>query len=349
VRIKNTKVLFSSFKNPHFESFVEYIEKAFKENGCQILFFENRDFIIPGRIRDMMTFLYQWDIRRLNRRLIAIARSYKPDLFLEAGGWNILPETVGVLRSMGIKTALWTIDPPRIFKEIIEAAHHYNFIFTGGSEAYEILEHNKVNNLHWLPFACDADFHRPIKLSIEEKKRYGCDICFVGSGGELYPQRRIFLESLIDFDLGIWGPGWETLPVQSPLRNSIRGGQTKPQEWVKIFSASKIVFHSHYRDPLGQIPCYQAAPRVYEALACGALLMVDKQRDVLRIFKPGEDLVVFDDVKELQELVAYYLSHPKQAEKIAQKGRKKVLAKHTYGHRIKEILGIVMANDNSIK
>jgi spore maturation protein CgeB len=337
------KVLFSSNRNPYFETFTDYIEKAFKDSGFQTLFFENRNFRIPGRIRDKVVFLHQWDVRRLNRRLLATAQASRPDLFLEAGGWNILPGTLHAMRDMGIRTALWTIDAPRIFEPIQKAAPHYDFVFTGGFEAYEILEHCNVKNLHWLPFACDPDFHRPVKLSPADKEKYGCDICFVGSGWEwLYPYRRKYLEAFADFDLGIWGPGWETLPSQSPLRQYIRGGQIRPAEWVKIFSASQIVFHSHYRDPSGKIPCYQAAPRVYEALACGALLVVDRQQDVLRLFKPSQDLVVFNNVQELRDLTRYYLLHPKEAKAIAERGRKKVLAKHTYRHRIQEILDNVM-------
>lgn len=337
------KVLFSSNKNPHFETFTEYIEKAFKENGCETLFFENRDFILPGRIRDTVISLHLWDVKRLNKRLIAMARSYKPDFFLEAGGWNILPKTVDALREMNIKTTLWTIDVPRWFEPIREAAPHYDFVFTGGSEAYELLEDLRIKHLHWLPFACDPDFHRPVELTKEERVKYDCDVCFVGSGWEsLYPYRRKYLEALVDFDLGIWGPGWEDLSTRSPLRRFIRGGETRPDEWVKIFSTAKIIFHSHFRDPAGKIPCYQAAPRVYEALACGGLLVVDRQPDVLRLFNPGEDLAVFDSVEELVERAAFFLRHAKEAGKIAQNGRKKVLAHHTYRHRIKEILDIVM-------
>ena len=337
------KVLFSSNRNPHFETFTDYIEKAFNDSGCQTLFFENRNFRIPGRIRDKVIFLQHWDVRRINRRLLYEARGFMPDLFLEAGGWNILPGTLHAMRDMGIRTVLWTIDAPRIFEPIQQAAPDYDFVFTGGSEAYEILERCNVKNLHWLPFACDPDFHRPVKLSSAERQKYGCDICFVGSGWEeLYPYRRKYLETLADFDLGIWGPGWETLPLQSPLKRYIRGGQIRPAEWVKIFSASQVVFHSHYQDPSGRIPCYQAAPRVYEALACGALLVVDGQGDVLRLFKPGKDLVVFANMKELRDLVGYYLHHSQEAKAIAKRGRKKVLSKHTYRHRIQEILDTVM-------
>jgi spore maturation protein CgeB len=341
--MRNMKVLFSSNKNPHFETFTEYIEKAFRENNCQTRFFENRDFIMPGRMRDKIGFLHRWDLGRLNKRLLGIAQSYKPDLFLEAGGWNILPDTINILRRMRIQTALWTIDAPRIFGPIRAAAPSYDFVFTGGSEAYELLKDSHIKHLSWLPFACDPDFHKPMKLSPIDNKKYGCDVCFVGSGwAGLYPFRRQLLEQLIDHNLGIWGPGWETLSPLSPLKKYIRGGEIKPRDWVKIFSASKIVFHSHYRDPSGKIPCYQAAPRVYEALACGAFLVVDKQPDVLRLFKPGEDLAVFDDAEELRSLVTYYLQNPKEAEKIARRGKKKALAHHTYRHRIKEILDTVI-------
>lgn len=336
------RVLFSSNRNPHFETFTEYIEKAFEEKGCETLFFENRGFIIPGRIRDRVKYVHQWDLRRLNTRLVDIARVYKPDLFLEAGGWNILTDTIDVMRYMGTKTALMNIDPPIIFEPIIKAAPHYDFIFTQGTEAYEILKNIHIKNLYWLPFACDPDFHKPVELSTEEVQRYGCDICFVGSGGEMYSQRRKFLEQLIDFNLGIWGPGWETLPSKSPLRKFIRGGQTRPKEWIKIFSASKIVFHSHYKDPSGKVPCNHAAPRVYEALACGAFLVVDKQKDVLSLFNPGEDLAIFDNVDELREIIPYYLDHPDEARMMAENGRRKVLASHTYRHRIEEILRIAM-------
>jgi spore maturation protein CgeB len=88
----------------------------------------------------------------------------------------------------------------------------------------------------------------------------------------------------------------------------------------------------------GKIPCYQASPRVYEALACGAFLMVDAQRDVMALFKDREHLVVFRDIEELRRLLKYYLEMPEERKKIAENGRKAVLSSHTYRHRIERIL-----------
>src|SRR4030043_201831 len=289
------KVLFSSNRNPLFETFTDYIEKSFKEHGCNTLFFENRDFILPGRIRERVKCLHKLDLRRLNKKLFGIARNYRPDLFLEDGGWNILPDTIDAMQTLSIKTVLWINDVPWRFEPIKIVAPHYDFVFSAGTEAIEILKAYNIKKLNWLPFACDPDFHKPVELSLEEKRRYGSDICFVGSGSpSLYPGRRKILETLTDFDLGIWGPGWGTGPVESPLKRFVGGGHVRPAEWIKIYSASKISICIHYHDPEGKVLCYQAAPRVYEALACGALLIVDRQPDVLSLFKPVEVFLCFD-------------------------------------------------------
>ncbi len=41
---------------------------------------------------------------------------------------------------------------------------------------------------------------------------------------------------------------------------------------------------------------------------------------------------------EVKELVKYYLNHPLERKEIAQKGHNEALAKHTYVHRIEELL-----------
>lgn len=342
------KVLFSSNRNPNFETFTDYIEKAFKEVGCETVFFENRDFTIPGRIRDRFNFLHKFDLKMLNKRLLNIAKTFKPNLFLEDGGWNILPDTLETMKNMEIKTALWTNDTPKtkIFDPIMTAAPDYDFVFVTGTDTIEVFQKYNINikNLRLLPFACDPDFHKPVKLTDEERQKYAYDVCFVGSGWpEFYPSRRTFLESIADLNvkIGIWGPGWETLPHTSPLKKFIKGGELRPGEWVKVFTASKILFHSHYREPIGMMPHYQVNPRVFEALSCGAFIVIEKQKDVLLLFKHEKHLVSFENAEDLKVKILYYLNNEDERKKIAENGRLEVLEKHTYRHRVKAILNIV--------
>ncbi len=336
------KVILSINRNPHFFTIAEYIENAFKSSGCETLFFDNRDFIIPGLLRERISFLNSTDLKRMNKNLLSTIKSFKPDLFLEAGGHRILPETVKSIKGHGVRTALWTIDPPRDFEPIARAAAHYDSVFTGGSEAYNILKEKGIENLNLLPFACDPDFHKPQALTENDKLIYGADIAFVGSiHPGLYPFRVKFLEAISDFNLAVWGPGGNIIPDNSPLKKHIRGEQTPPDTWTKIYAASKVVLCMHYKDPANKVLCHQASPRVYEALACGAFLMVDAQKDVLTLFKDREDLVIFRDTGELRELLNYYLERPEECHKIAEKGRSTVLKKHTFRHRIEEILEVV--------
>ncbi len=70
-------------------------------------------------------------------------------------------------------------------------------------------------------------------------------------------------------------------------------------------------------------------------------LVVDDQKDILKLFESGRHLVVYHNHKELKEIVSYYLEHPDEARKIAQQGRNNVLENHTFGHRVDEMLGII--------
>lgn len=335
------KILFSSNINPHFETCTDYIVKAFGETGRKTIFFENRAFVLPGRLRNRFVSLQNWDLRRINKILLDKAVEFRPQIYVEGGGVNILPETIDRFKSMGITTVLWTVDAPIDFNPIIKTAPHYDFIFCQGTEAIQILNEHNIKNLHWLPFACDSDIHKPVELSPSERKKYLTEICFVGSWTPYYKKRKDTLECLTDYNLGIWGPGWDKLPLESDLRRCIMGYHTKPEEWVKIYSAAKITIIIHYQDVEGKVPCYQASPKVFEALACGAFIVVDDQRDVLSLFESGKHLVVYHNHKELREIISYYLSHPDEARKIAQQGRRNVLGSHTYKHRIEEMLRIV--------
>jgi spore maturation protein CgeB len=342
------RFVFSSAKNPYFFTITEYIENALKRIG-ECAFFDNRDFLIPEKIKKKMNFLHELDLIRLNKKLLSLVNKFKPDIFLEAGGHRILPLTIKRMRKKRIKTILWTIDSPIDFEPIIESAPYYDFVFCGGSEAYEILKNYNIKNLYWLPFACDPEIHRPVSLTEEERKKFSSDIVFVGTiNPHLYPWRVEVLEKISDFNLSVWGPGAEYVPKNSPLKPLIKGKETSPFIWRKIYSAAKIVICIHYKDPQGKIPCYQASPRVYEVLACRKLLIVDGQKDVKRLFKDGKHLLIFRDIEDLREKIKYFLTHSQEREKIAYQGYREVIEKHTYYYRIREMLKVLKYGEGNI-
>jgi spore maturation protein CgeB len=328
------RVLFVGNSNPYFENTNTYRLKAIEELGHQPIFFEDRCFILPGRIRQGVAFLQEWDLRRLNRRMVEAAESMKPDICLAVGGYRINSDTLVRLKQMNVKTVLWTTDIPRPeFNHVAATAHLYDHIFCAGTEAMDLLAETSNRQPHWLPFACDPDFHRPVDLMDSESKGYGRDLIFVGA---FYPNRWEILEKLIGaYDIGIWGPGWEAV-INSGNRNHIHTGPVPYSEWVKMYCAAKIILIIHYQD--GIIPSFQASPKVFEALACRGFVISDAQKDLLTLFSSGKELVCFSDLDDLKAKIDHFLNRDEERRRIAAAGYEEVLRKHTYRHRLQTML-----------
>ena len=331
------KVFFSTTRNPHFSTITEYVERALRAAGCEISFFDDRNFLIPARLRKGP--LYKIDLALLNRRLRAAIEREKPDLMLECGGERITPDTLAFARRLGIKTVLWTIDAVQDLNDFrIENAVYYDHVFCGGSEMIHYLAGRPLRSpAQWLPFACDPQLHAPVPVTNDNPAK-DADAVFVGSlHVGLYPRRlKMLKEAAQVCRLALWGPGAEKLP--EPLKSCVRGFETKPEEWIKIYSAAPITLCLHYQDPAKKLLCHQASPRVFEAMACGAFVVCDAQKDVLRLFQDGRHMCIIHNRAELREKLAYYLAHPQKRAEIAQAGRQEVLQRHTYACRVAKIL-----------
>lgn len=330
------KVLLVGYHNPNFVNSVVYREQAVRSLGHDLISFDDRSFLIPGRIRSKIGPLHQWDLQRLNSRLIDLVKQKRPDICFIVGGHRILPATVVEIKKMRVPVALWTTDAPVDFKNILEAAPFYDHLFCAGSEASDIFQAHGFKNVTWVPFACDPHYHKPVSVSEREQEQYGHDLVFIGS---YYPNRGRVLEAVADLDLGVWGPYWQKLPQDSPLKKRALNIKMNFDQWVKIYNASKVVLAIHYQDP--QTPCHQASPKLFEAMACGSFVLCDRQKDAVNLFKDQHHLVFFDDEKDLRTKAGYYLSHEQERKRIAHHGYQEVVAQHTYQDRFSQMLKIL--------
>ncbi|MDD5746954.1 MAG: glycosyltransferase, partial [Candidatus Omnitrophica bacterium] len=240
---RQNKVVFVGYHNPNFRTITEYTETAIIKNGYALIIYDDRHFFIPGRIRDRIYFLHYLNLKLINKYLVALVKKHKPEICLVSGGTRIFPRTIARIKELGTRTALWTIDVPVNFAPIALAAPYYDECFCGGSEALDLLRSQNIKNLHWLPFACDPERHYPVTLRNEERRHYHNEIVFVGS---YYRNRAEVLEKICDFDLGVWGPGWDKVSDDSPLKKCVRkSGNINEAEWLKIIASAKIVVMVH--------------------------------------------------------------------------------------------------------
>ncbi|MGB5745824.1 MAG: glycosyltransferase [Desulfobacterales bacterium] len=332
------KILCSGYHNPHYLTVTEHIERAITDLGHQLDVFDDRQHLIPGRLRRWIDFFDSFSHRRINRNFIKCALNGKPDIALVTGGHRINVGSLQALKAAHVQSVLWTTDAPIHFEPILSAAPFYDYIFCQGTEAIELMSEAGIRNARWLPMACDPSIHGKVRLSAEEQECYRNDIVFVGS---YHPNRAQIIKGLADFDIAIWGPGWEGHTRESSLKAWIKGSHTPTDTWVKLYSACKIILSIHYQELENRFPVYQASPRIFEALACGAFVISDFQKDVFTLFKDGEHLVGFKNLDELIEKIKYYLHHSEEREKIANCGRQEVLKKHKYVNRLEKLVSFV--------
>ena len=164
------KILFSGYHNPHYETVTEYMERALRSLGHEVIVYDDRRHVIPGRIRSRVGWLNRLDLASINRRLVEAARRHAVDAVVVTGGDRILAEAVNRIRSMGIAAVLWTTDPPKGCVPHLHAAPHYDHIYCQGTEFVDLLRENGIESARWLPVGCEPASHHPVEMTEEERR-----------------------------------------------------------------------------------------------------------------------------------------------------------------------------------
>jgi len=334
------KIVLSGALNPHFEALPEYLASALRRLAHDVSLFDHRAFLIPGRVRARLRFLDRFDRECLNARLARLIRRERPDLLIVNQGVVLEHRTIERARASGVRCVNWFSDFPAEFEEGLRLAPAYDAMFLGSSFAAG--RHREAGHRHaaWLPFGCDPQAHHPdgagpTALRLPRHRTSGLpdreDVVFVGSH---YPERQILLRFLRGLPVGVWGPGWERAADDPHVAPMIRGGALRPADWRRLYARCRVALNIHYgsfgpRDVSGDL----ANTRVFEILACGAFQVVDRQGDVLRLFKEGEHLAAYSSGEELRERVEEALRDEGLRRSVAARGRAEVLARHTYEHR----------------
>ena len=296
-----------------------YLERAFRKNhnvitcGSQI----NEDIVKLWNLEALNWELTPQDIYRGNETTLqevmgCLPDEWKPDFYLWVEtGLSDIPRDLGQHK---LPKVCYLIDTHINFDRHLEVARSFDFVFLAQKAYVQPMIRAGIDNVMWLPLACDPEIHGKVELP------KSCDVGFVGSISSK-PDRRNHL-------LGRINKQFE-LDCQRKFMN----------EMAEHFSKSKIVFNNAINNDLNM--------RVFEALCSGSLLVTDPANGsgLKELFEDKEHLVVYDD-DQLEETISHYLVNDVVREKIAAQGRNEVLARHTYEHRINEMIQIL---DNRIE
>ncbi|HEX9022421.1 MAG TPA: glycosyltransferase, partial [Geobacteraceae bacterium] len=324
-----------------------YCATTLKEMGNLVAVFESEqfargmDFTGNFHFERCRTAFRSGLVTAISRGVELMAKETRPDLVIALAQAPLLPETLAALAAMGIPSAFWFVEDFRVLTYWQEMAPHYTFFFGIQKGEFEgKLAALGVNRYGYLPTAADPTIHRPLELSPEEREEFGSLLSFVGAG---YHNRRFFFRGLMDYPFRIWGSDWVMAPPLDRLiqRNAAR---IDTETYVKIFNASAVNLNLHSSlSHEGVVPDGDFVnPRTFEIASCGAFQLVDR-RSLLRELFEEEEVELFSDLPELRAKIDHYLEKPEERRRVAELGRKRVLAEHTYTARMEELLATVLA------
>jgi spore maturation protein CgeB len=159
------------------------------------------------------------------------------------------------------------------------------------------------------------------------------DVSFVGSLSADHGDRIRLIEALAEqVPLQVWGSGVDELPKSSPIRACHRG-EAWGERMYRILCRSRITINQHIDLAEG----YSNNMRLYEATGCGALMIVDRGRNLGELFDPSTEVVPYSSTAECVEAVRGMLTDEESRARIAAAGQRRTLAEHTYSRRTEEL------------
>ncbi len=152
-------------------------------------------------------------------------------------------------------------------------------------------------------------------------------LAFVASATE---HRRALL-ALVFEPIALFGPDWPKAPE---LAHHIRDGRKiGGKELARIYASHLGALNiRHEHNVINGLNQRHFAPYVV-----GTPVVADAQGDIERCFEPGREIFIYRDAAELNAVQAELRASPDKARQVGLAGQRRVLAEHTYAHRIEAL------------
>jgi hypothetical protein len=248
-----------------------------------------------------------------SERLRSALERWSPHLIIcNAGGLAFRPAEAARWRRQMFLLGIALSDPDVFEPTTRHIAPHFDAFLTNAPACLPGYEAIGVPAAV-LPIATNDRFFHPVP----PRPHMECDVVVLGRA---HPDRVEPVRALSSrFATHVYGEGWTEHGVRS--RGLIFG-----EDVLAALNSARmsVVFHrtagGHGLVKVG----------LFDFAAAGALVVTNRSPDIEPYLSYGEEIVGFSSTSELIELVAHYLAHPGEAERIRRAGRQRVLRDHTW-------------------
>lgn len=261
-----------------------------------------------------------WD----DPRLPQLVQRFDPDLLLVVHGRRFAQRWGDAVRARC--RAVWLVDEPYEVDDTAAWSQRFDLVFL--NDAATLARHRHA---HLLPMAYDPVLYRDPGGPRPHR------VAFIGGSNATRERFLLPLATAGQLDVLVGGP-WRA----QALRRLNRALHLPHGEVARLYQGTQIVInvfrdqhHFNAAGTAGQAP----NPRVFEALACGALVASERRAGIDALFP---ELPQFDTPEALRALVARLLAEPAERERLRAACAAR-LEGHSYASRLRQALALVPA------
>ncbi|MFW5499000.1 MAG: CgeB family protein [Maridesulfovibrio sp.] len=100
-----------------------------------------------------------------------------------------------------------------------------------------------------------------------------------------------------------------------------------------FYPMSKVGFNCTSRQMKGAVN-----QRVFDVPACGGFVLTDYREQMEALFEPGTEIIAYNEISEIGPLLEKWLADDVGRAKVTAAARKRIMAEHTYEHRLSVLL-----------
>jgi hypothetical protein len=260
-----------------------------------------------------------WDAPDLSARI----ERFRPDLIFVVHGRRFAEKWKGKFNSY--KTAVWLVDEPYEVDDTTRWSSTFDSVFINDPNTL-----TRHPNAHYLPVCFDPLRH--CDPGANRSKVVG----FIGGYNETRNQYLAEMAKAGMLSYVVGGP-WKSRTVQ---QLSI-GPKVTPEKTTALYQDTCVVlnvFRDIHHFNGSRIPARSMNPRIYEALACGALVVSEEREEISEVFP---ELPTFSDSRSLLTTLEKLLGNESATRTLLQKNRAR-LQGHTYADRLAKVLQVCL-------
>lgn len=305
-------------------SWFEDLQGGFIEAGAEVMGVSIQPQQADERILQKVDGLRELDNPKVLARIARQLLAFKPDLIVVQNKVGLPLRAVEAWESAigGARVVGWLCDhlggvPPALESTFAQVYYFDSDCLPAIEKFYE-----KNAVLSFLPLAVN-----PLRYPFRKVRSRKPSLVFAGKCSD--HRKQVFAQLRArGVPLEWFGPGSE--------------------QWLKPWRSRRISANrlaKIYREYVGCLNVPQPGNteaglnlRAFEVPCCGGVGLYPWVEDLERCFEPGREILAYTDIDELCEIVERLLHSPELSERIAAKGRARILAEHTFTHRAATIL-----------